>query len=143
MSKRGETRLGFAILLSFFRDRGRFPRQESEVDPQGIATLSRQLNVPTPMDGEAFLVGRTAERIRSEIRVRFGFREATVADADALSEWLRDHVAAEAGGEIEAMAARLEARCRELSIEPPTAERVERIVRAALRAHEEHFHADI
>jgi hypothetical protein len=55
------------------------------------------------MDGEAFLVGRTAERMRSEIRVRFGFREATVADADALSEWLRDHATAEAGGEIEAM----------------------------------------
>ena len=143
MSRRGETRLGFAILLSFFHDRGRFPRQESEVDPQAVATLSRQLNVPAPMDGEAFLVGRTAERIRSEIRARFGFREATITDAEALTEWLRDHVAAEAGGEIAAMGERLEARCRELSIEPPTAERVERIARAALRSHEERFHADI
>jgi hypothetical protein len=143
MSKRGRTRLGFAILLAFFRDRGRFPRHASEVDPQGIATLSQQLNVRAPVDGEAFLVGRTAERMRSEIRVRFGFREATVADADALSEWLRDHAAAEAGGEIEAMVERLEARCRELAIEPPTVERVERIARAALRAHEERFHADI
>ena len=143
MSKRGETRLGFAILLSFFRNRGRFPRQESEVDPQGIATLSRQLSVPPPVDGEAFLAGRTAERIRSEIRVRFGFREATVADADTLTEWLRDHVAAEAGGEIETMVARLEARCRELAIEPPTTDRVERIAHAAQRAHEERFHADI
>jgi Domain of unknown function (DUF4158) len=123
MSKRGETRLGFAILLSFFRERGRFPRQESEVDLQGIAQLSRQLDVPTPVDGEAFLGGRTAERIRSEIRVRFGFREATVADAEVLTEWLRDHVAAEAGGEIESIAARLETRCRELAIEPPSADR--------------------
>ena len=143
MSKRGRTRLGFAILLAFFRDRGRFPRHESEVDPQGIATLSQQLNVRAPVDGEALLVGRTAERMRSEIRVRFGFREATVADAAALSEWLRDHAAAEAGGEIEAMVERLEARCRELAIEPPTVERVERIARAALRAHEERFYADI
>jgi TnpA family transposase len=143
MSKRGRTRLGFAILLAFFRDRGRFPRHESEVDPQGIATLSQQLNVRAPVDGQAFLVGRTAERMRSEIRVRFGFREATVADATALSEWLRDHAAAEAGGEIEAMVERLEARCRELAIEPPTVERVERIARAALRAHEERYYADI
>jgi hypothetical protein len=81
--------------------------------------------------------------MRSEIRVRFGFREATIADADALNEWLRDHAAAGAGGEIEAMVERLEARCRELAIEPPTVERVERIARAALRAHEERFHADI
>jgi hypothetical protein len=137
MSKRGETRLGFAILLSFFRDRGRFPRQKSEVDPQGIATLSRQLSVPTPVDGEAFLAGLTAERIRSEIRVRFGFREATVADADALTQWLRDHVAADAGGEIDAMVARLEGRCRELAMKPPTTDRIQRIARAALRAHEE------
>ena len=95
------------------------------------------------MDGEAFLTGRTAERLRAEIRVRFGFREATVADADMLTEWLRDHVAGEAGGEIESMIERLEARCRELAIEPPTADRVERIARTALRAHEERFHADI
>ena len=43
-----------------------------------------------PVDGEAFLVGRTAERMRSEIRVRFGFREATIADADALKEGDKD-----------------------------------------------------
>jgi hypothetical protein len=58
---------------------------------------------PHVLSCEALLVGRTAERVRSEIRIRFGFREATVADADALSEWLRDHAAAEAGGEIETM----------------------------------------
>ncbi len=143
MSKHSGTRLGFAVLLTFFRNHGRFPRNESEVDPQGIAALSKQLNAPAPVDSEAFLAGRTARRLRAEIRVRFGFREATVADADTLIEWLRDHAAAEAGGEIEAMVERLEARCRELAIEPPTAERVERIVRAALRAHEEQFHTDV
>jgi hypothetical protein len=41
------------------------------------------------------------------------------------------------------MIERLEARCRELAIEPPTVERAERIARAALRAHEERFHANI
>jgi TnpA family transposase len=143
MSKRSRTRLGFAILLAFFRDRGRFPRHVSEVDPHGIAALSRQLNLRVPVDAEAFLVGRTAERMRAEIRRRFGFREATVADADMLSEWLRDHAAVAAGGEIEALVERLEARCRELAIEPPTGERVERIARAALRAHEERFHVAI
>ena len=71
-------RLGFAILLTFFRDRGRFPRDETEVEVQGIAALAKQLDAPAPLDGEAFLTGRTAERLRGEIRVRFGFREATV-----------------------------------------------------------------
>ena len=60
-----------------------------------------------------------------------------------LTDWLPDHVAAEAGGQIEPLIERLEARCRELAIEPPTPDRVERIARTALRAHEERFHADI
>jgi hypothetical protein len=41
------------------------------------------------------------------------------------------------------LVARLEARCRELAIEPPSADRVERIVRAAIRAHEERLYARI
>ena len=143
MNKHRANRLGFAILLAFFRDRGRFPRDESEVEPQGIAALSRQLNVAFPSDGEAFLTGRTAERLRAEIRARFGFREATISDAEMLTEWLRDHVAGEADGEIESMVERLETRCRELAIEPPTADRMERIVRTALRTHDERFHANI
>lgn len=143
MTKSRANRLGFAILLTFFRERGRFPRDESEVEPQGIAALSKQLDVPTPVDGEAFLTGRTTERLRAEIRVRFGFREATVADAEMLTAWLRDHVAGEVGGKIEPMIERLEAHCRELAIEPPTADRVERIARTALHAHEERFHATV
>lgn len=97
MTKHHANRLGFALLLTFFREHGRFPRHESEIELQGIAALSRQLDVPMPVDGEAFLTGRTAERLRAEIRVRFGFREATVADAELLTVWLRDHVAGEAG----------------------------------------------
>ena len=143
MNKHHANRLGFAILLAFFRDRGRFPRDESEVEPQGIAALSRQLNVAVPVDGEAFLTGRTVERLRAEIRARFGFREATISDAEMLTKWLRDHVAGEADGEIESMIERLETQCRDLAIEPPTADRMERIVRTALRTHEERFHADI
>lgn len=143
MAKGRANRLGFAILLTFFRERGRFPRDEAEVETHGIAELCKQLDVPVPIDGDAFVTGRTAERLRAEIRVRFGFREATVADADTLAVWLRDHVATEAGGEIAPMIERLEARCRELAIEPPSPDRVERIARTALRAHEDRFHADV
>ncbi len=66
MTKNRANRLGFAILLTFFRERGRFPRDESEIEAQGIAALCKQLDVPTPVDGEAFLTGRTAERLRAE-----------------------------------------------------------------------------
>jgi hypothetical protein len=37
--------LGFAILLVFFRDRGRFPRAESEIDRNRVEELAWQLNL--------------------------------------------------------------------------------------------------
>lgn len=143
MTKSRANRLGFAILLTFFRDCGRFPRDETEVEAHVIAALCKQLDVPPPSDGKIFLTDRTTERLRAEIRVRFGFREVTIADAEMLTEWLRDHVAGEVGGNIESMIERLEDHCRELTIEPPTPDRAERIARSALRAHEDRFHNDI
>ena len=140
MTKNRANWLGFAILLTFFRERGRFPRDGAEVAAQSIAGLCKQLAVPTPVDGEAFPTGRTAERLRAEIRGRFGFREATVADAEMLTVWLCDHVVGEGSGAIEPMIERLEARCRELAIEPPTPDRVARIARTALHTHEDRFH---
>ena len=143
IAKSRANRLAFAMWLMFFRDHGRFPRGPSDLQSLDIAALARQIEVAVPADGGLLLAERTAKRLRTEIRARFGFREATVADAEMLVAWLRDHVAGEVGGEIELLIERLEARCRELAIEPPTADRVERIARTALRAYEEQFHADI
>lgn len=72
--------------------------------------------------------------------MRFGLREATIADADILTIWLRDHVASEVGGDIEPMLERLEGRSRELAIEPPTPDRMKRIARSVLRAHRDRFY---
>jgi TnpA family transposase len=143
MAKSRANRFDFAILLVFFRNHGRFPRDESEIDPNGANELARQLKLAEPLDGATVLSERTVERHRAEIRARFGFREATVADAQMLTEWLRDVAAADAAGEPAPLIVRLEARCRELSIEPPAADRVERIVRAALYAYDERFYAHV
>jgi len=101
--------------LLFFRDQSRFPRDASDLELVDIPALAQQLEVTAPADGAFPVAERTAKRLRSEIRARYGFREATVADAEALTEWLRDHAAPEAGGEIAPMVERLEARCRELT----------------------------
>lgn len=143
MAKSRENRLAFATWLIFFRDHGRFPRGPSDLETVDVAAVARQIEVTVPVNTGVLLAERTAKRLRTEIRERFGFREATVADAEMLTDWLRDHVAGEAGGQIEPLIERLEARCRELAIEPPRSDRVERIARAALRAHEECFHAGI
>ena len=119
--------------------RGRFPRVAAEVDGAAVAELARSLGVPEPSAVEPLLpdaADRTAERQRAEIRALLGFREAGVADAEALVPWLRDHAVARTRDPAE-RAAEAEARCRALRIEPPTPDRIGRIVRATLRAYED------
>ena len=111
--------------MIFFRERGRFPSALSEVETD-LVTLGRQIDVPVPTSTDWDVAEHTAKRLRSEIRALYGFREASVADADALVDWLRNQPAAQAGGPLPALLAVLEARCRELSIEPPTAECTDR-----------------
>ena len=135
-------RLGFAVLLLFVREHGRFPRGSSEVDPRMVGEVARQIHLPAPVGHALDLSGRTTERHRAEVRALFGYREATVADAEALGEWLRDQ-AAVVGSVSDHLVARLEARCRELAIEPPAADRVERIVRTAIHTHEQRLYSRI
>ena len=141
MSKHRRTRLGFAVGL--LRSRGRFPRFESAVEPRVIDALGEQLDAPAPAGDGELLTARTAERFRAEIRACFGFREATDADADALIVWLRDHAAPEAAGALDVLVERLETRCREQALKPPAPDRLDRIVRAAQRAHLDRFHTAV
>jgi Domain of unknown function (DUF4158) len=143
-AKRWGSRLRFAVMLLFYRARGRFPHA-TEVDENAVAELARALGVPAPGNAAALLptaADRTLERQRAEIRALLGFREATVADAEALGTWLRDHAVARTRnlGELTAEA---EARCRALRIEPPTPERIDPVVRAAVRAYDERRHAAV
>ena len=142
-AKRWGGRLRFDVLLLLFRARGRFPRAAAEVDEGAVEKLA--LGVPAP-DGPASLLpgssDRTTERQRAEIRALLGFREAIVADAEELGTWLRDHAVAGARNRGR-LAAQLEERCRALRVEPPTPDRVRRIVRGAVRAYENRLHAAI
>lgn len=136
-------RLGFAILLLFFRDRGKFPKILSEINVNWVKELATRFNLEDVLDYATIINGRTAERYRAEIRRRFGFREATVNDADMLIGWLRDHAVADAFGDFEKLVAIFELRCRELAIELPTADRIERIIRASINAYDEKFYSHI
>jgi Domain of unknown function (DUF4158) len=44
--KRGPTRLGFAVLLKFFTQHGRFPPGRSEFPDEAIGFVARQVKVP-------------------------------------------------------------------------------------------------
>jgi hypothetical protein len=84
-------RLGFAVLLLHFRKHGQFPRTDCQLERGLAPDVMAQLGIATASLGTIELTDRTAERHRAEIRTLLGFREATVADGEALTEWLRDH----------------------------------------------------
>jgi hypothetical protein len=138
-AKRLANRLRFAVMLLFFLARGRFPRAAAEIDEAAVSKLARSLGVPEPSLAAPLMPDaddRTTERQRAEIRALLGFREAGVADAESLGAWLRDHAVSKTRDPAE-LAADAEARCRSLRIEPPTPDRIARIVRAAVRAYED------
>jgi hypothetical protein len=142
LTKHHANRLSFAILLAFFRERGRFPRRPTEIERALVNEITAELRLASVADLRFTLSGRSIERHRAEIRELLGFREATVADSEALTEWLQQQTAA-TGANAEQLTQQLEGRCRALFLEPPAPDRFDRIVRAAIHAHDECLQAEI
>ncbi len=140
--KRGPTRLGFALLLKFYTRAGRFPRGRGELPHEAVAFVSRQVGVEPGDLGFYEWSGSTIAYHRAQIRAHLGFRECSVADSDELTEWLAANVC-EAERRPELVRDELLARCRTERIEPPTAGRVDRMVRSALHQGEQALTARI
>ena len=94
-AKSRANRLSFAVLLLFFRAHGRFPRAAEEIEPDTVVNVQRQLGNGLAPAKFPDVSGRTGERHRAEIRTLLGFREATVADSEALAAWLREQAGAD------------------------------------------------
>jgi Domain of unknown function (DUF4158) len=86
--------------------------------------------------------GRTIGYHRARIRAAPGFREAADEDAAALARWLGGRAP-----DLERRHGRLLAatreRCRALKLEPPSPERLDRLVRSAPHRREEAFCATL
>lgn len=135
-SKTGPTRLGFALLLKYFQIEGRFPRQRHEVPGPAVSQVAAQVDVPAILFSHYDWTGRSIEYHRAQVRAWLGYRPATVADAQALAEWLSAQpVVYELP--TEGLKALVCQRCRELLLEPPTPDRVDRLVRSATHQAEE------
>ncbi len=142
VSKREPTRLGFAVMFKFFQHQGRFPKSAREVPKVVVDHLASQLEVAPARWKEYDLGSRTIKLHRSEIRKLLGFREATVADGEALVDWLRDHCLPQTQRfeHIESIAYE---RLRSLHIEPPTPARLDRLIRSAQHAFDQRFCATV
>ena len=138
LGKRESSRIGFAVLLKFFHHQGRFPKSAREVPKAVVDHLASQLEIAPVLWTEYDRGGRTIKSYRSEIRKLFGFREATIADGEALVDWLRDHCLPQTQRfeHIESVAYE---RLRSLHIEPPTPARLDRLIRSAQRAFDQQF----
>ncbi len=140
--KRDHSRLGMAALLKFYQLEGRFPYHKHEVPSPAVAYLAKQVGVPTEQYVQYPWSGRTVEYHRAQIRTLLGWREATEQDAVDLGEWLCAQVLPQER-DLDHLKVVVAARCRVLQIEPPSAGQIDRLVRSALRTHEELFCATL
>lgn len=131
-------RIGMALLLKFFQEKGCFPVNREEVPIEAVEYVARQLGVPAKTWFDLKWEGPTITRLRSEIRKWLGFREATTADAVALKTWLLDDILNQEH-RMERLQDAILDRCRALHIEPHTPKRISRLLRSALQEHETNF----
>ena len=134
-NKAGPTRLGFSVLLLYFQREGRFPEHRHEVPRPVVAHIAMQVGVPYEDWLQYDWGGRSIKYHRAQVREAWGYREATVQDGDELAAWLVAQVVTGEQQDDAVLAAAYQ-RLRHLTIEPPTPERMERIVHSALHTHE-------
>jgi TnpA family transposase len=134
----GSNRLGFALLLKFFQIEAKFPLTKQEIPKSVVSYVAKQIDVSPRAIKEYSFSGRTIERHRSQIRQFFGFRETTVEDASELAKWLQEKVLAYDRQESHLQAAAYQ-RLRSLKLEPPSPDRMERLIRSAVHTCEETF----
>ncbi len=139
-NKTGHTRLGFALLLKFFQQEGRFPQHKHEIPLEVITHVAKQVGVATDQFLQYDWRSRAIKYHRAQIRAFFGFREATVDDAADLAVWLCQQVLPY-DHRPDILRATVYRRCRELRVEPPTTGRIDRITRSALHQYETQFFA--
>lgn len=137
-NKSGATRLGFAVLLRLFQAEGRFPRRPEEVPAAAVEAIAPQVGVPVAAWRDYDWDGRAICYHRVRIRAALGFREATDEDAAALARWLEGR-ALDLERRYDRLLAAARERCRGLKVEPPSPDRLERLVRSALHRQEEAF----
>ncbi len=136
--KTATNRLGIALLLKYFQYEGRFPTSKAEI-PRDIVRYVAQILKVTPDRFDSYdLQGRTTKAHRVLIRNFLGITEATVKDAENLTAWLETQVLAY-DLKLESLEIAAKERLHHLKIEPPTPERLERIVRSAIRRFEDQF----
>ncbi len=125
-----------AALLKFFQYEIRFPNNKLEIPGGVLDFLANQLESEVSILQDFDWSGRTIKRYRVAIRDFLGFRTFAVDDSRALLEWLLSQID---GQDLHYENLRLKfiSRCRVLKLEIPSAGRMERIIKSAIRRYQD------
>lgn len=137
-NKHGATRLGFALLFKFFQAKGRFPCSHSDIPVSVVNFMSHQVDVPSEKWISYPWEGASIKRHRAEIRTWCGFRKANLSDSHKIRNWLIDHII-DNEHRTEQLREAVFEYCRNLKIESPALEHINRMIRSALQKHETRF----
>lgn len=141
-NKAGATRLGFALLLKCFQLEGKFPAAKYEIPKDVVNYVAHQLKLEGSLFAHYDWEGRTIKFHRAQIREHYHFREATVVDTEEMTTWLISTTLA-AEQQMEHLQAKVIERFRSCLIEPPTPERIERLIQTACVTYEQQFFASV
>ena len=142
VNKAGPTRLGYALLLKCFQYEGRFPLAKYDIPKAVVDYVARQLKLDPTLYALYDWEGRTIKGHRTQIREHLEFREATVLDTEEMKRWLISEKLA-ADQNMEHLKAVVITRFRDLKIEPPTTDRLERLIRSACSSYEQTLFTEI
>ncbi|HEU5379294.1 MAG TPA: DUF4158 domain-containing protein [Ktedonobacteraceae bacterium] len=134
-NKTGATLLGCALLLKCFEYEGHFPSAKYEIPKSIVDYIARQLKVDANLFPQYDWNGRTIKLHRTQIREHLHFREATAEDSEQMTSWLiATHLSTDQNPDH--LKEKVLARFREEQIEPPTADRIDRLIRSACVTYE-------
>lgn len=134
----GKNKLSFAILLKYFQLESHYPKHIKFIDPLMVKSIANQLHITPSLINTVAWEGRSTKRFRREIRGFLGYREATLHDVDALKTWLKKEIfphAVKRPQQIEHAYTYF----RQKKIAPFTSRELERHIRSAHHAFEQHL----
>ncbi len=142
-SKTDYNRIGYAVLLKHFQIEGKFPHRNQEIPDVVVEYVAQQLKVQSNEFKLYELRERVAKRHRVHIRAFLGVRVGTVADAKIILAWLFTHDQALEEHNFDRLKEVVYERYKDLKIEPPEPNRIERLVHSAVRSADERLYKRI
>lgn len=130
--------LGKALLLKFFQYEARFPENAKEIPQEIIVYIAQQLHLEASVVDEYQWTGRTIKDHRSAIRTYYGFHPATMDDQRDIRDWLKNEVLPDEYRPHH-LKQIVYKQLRELHIEPPSRDQMDRLISSAISQYQEVF----